>query len=544
MTTILDLLEDAASGPGTATFVPAAPEPQPIANLLRSSQDAARWLSERVEPGGAVGMVLASTPACAASLFGAWRCGFTVTSLPTPSRGMAIDEYFEQLARMCSLVGAEHILLDPGYASLVPDVGLHVHAFDETVAGGYGRPCSGVGELVQFTSGSTGSPKGVRLSLTAIAANINSILDRLDLPPGTVSCSWLPLSHDMGLIGMFLGALAAGAHYRASASCVLVAPEVFLARPSVWLASCSEYRATATTAPNFALELAIRTSRWTSDADLSSLQIVITGAERVRADTLRRFSATFEQAGFRNVALCPAYGLAEASLAVTIVPPSAEWTSRSIDPIALAEGNWVDVAPGAGIELVSNGSAIPEVGVRIAAMDDGLGEIEISGPSMLDDYVGADLRLASDGWFPTKDIGRIIDGELYVTGRIDDMIVIAGRNFYASDIEEAAGRVDLVRAGRCAVVPSDEGDYVVLAEARRGVTDVAELEDGCRRIKEAVTRATGTGASAVAIVKPGSLPMTPSGKLRRFQVRQRFEEGELPWIARVDFRRGAIRGRR
>jgi 3-oxoacyl-(acyl-carrier-protein) synthase III len=506
VTTVLDLLEDATGGPGTVIFLPSAPDPQPIASLWRHSEDAARWLAHRVGSDTAVGMVLASTPACAAAMFGAWRSGLTVASLPTSGRGMDEVEYVEQLKRLCPMVGAEVLLTDSAHVHLFLDSGLRVHAFDDVLAGGPSRAPNGVGDLVQSTSGSTGSSKGVKLSLAAVAANINSILDRLQPPTGTVACSWLPLSYDMGLIGMFLSALVSGSSARSGGSLVLIAPETFMANPSVWLKACSCYGATITTAPNFAFELATRTARWRSNLDLSSLRIVITGAERVRGQTLRRFSDAVAGAGFDPLALCPAYSLAEATLAVSIVSPSVSWASRFVDPLALAEGDWVEVEHGSGTELVSNRPALPRVGVRIAGATDGVGEIEVAGPSMLDDYVGADLRLSDDGWFPTKDLGRIVNGELYVTGRLDDMLVIGGRNFYASDLEHAGGRVDLVRAGSCAVINGDDGHYVVVAKPRRKAGDGAVLEEACRSIKTEVTRMTGSSAATVLFVERGRCP--------------------------------------
>jgi acyl-CoA synthetase (AMP-forming)/AMP-acid ligase II len=535
MVTLLDQLEEAARGPGTITYLPASPEPQPISTPWRQGEDAARWLAARVDRGGAVAMVLTTHPACSAALLGAWRSGLTVASLPTPGRGMPVEEYVEQTTRICELVGADLLLMDAAYLAFVPDTGLRVHAFDDVLAGGPDPAPEEIGSLVQFTSGSTSTPKGVHLSMEAIAANIESILEQIKLVDDTVAVSWLPLSHDMGLIGMFLAALVSAAPSRCNSSLVLISPESFLSNPSVWLKTCSQFGGTCTTAPNFAFELATRTSRWSKNLDLSSLQVVITGAERVRAETLRRFSEALGPAGFDSTALCPAYGLAEASLAVTIVEPAVHWTSLAVDTTALADGRWVEVAPGDGTELVSNGGPLPRMQYRVVGDDSGVGEIEISGPSMLHDYVGADLRLTPDGWFPTKDLGRVVDGELYITGRLDDMLVIAGRNFYASDLEAVAGRLDLVRSGSCAVVTDEEGSYAVVAEPRRGVIDLTVLEDGCRQIKAEVTRTAGAAASKVIFVEPGTIPKTPSGKLQRFRVRRALEDGALATMVEVDF---------
>jgi fatty-acyl-CoA synthase len=263
----------------------------------------------------------------------------------------------------------------------------------------------------------------------------------------------------------------------------------------------------------------------------------ITGAERVRPDTLRRFADAFEGAGFDPVAICPAYGLAEATLAVTIVPRPQRWTSRTLDREALADGGWVEVAHGAdgGAELVSNGPTIPDMQVRIAAAAGEVGEIEITGPSMLERYVGAELRLTDDGWYPTRDLGTVIDGELYVVGRMDDMMVVGGRNVYASDIEAALSSVEGVRSGNCAVIPSEGGRYVIVAEPRSNGRAETDLEDACRRLKTEASRRVGTSADSVVFIAPGTMPKTPSGKLQRYRVQSAFEAGTLQVLARVNF---------
>jgi fatty-acyl-CoA synthase len=179
--------------------------------------------------------------------------------------------------------------------------------------------------------------------------------------------------------------------------------------------------------------------------------------------------------------------------------------------------------------------------VRVAAPEgnghDALGEIEITGPSMLDNYLGADLALTDDGWLATRDLGRVIDGELFVVGRIDDMLTVGGRNIYASDVEAALSTVEGVRSGNCAVIPSDDGRYVIVAEPRSKGRSEVDLEASCRSLKTEASRRIGTSASAVVFIAPGTMPKTPSGKLQRHRVRAGFEAGTLPVLARVDFGR-------
>jgi acyl-CoA synthetase (AMP-forming)/AMP-acid ligase II len=540
VTNLLDLVEEGARGGGTIRFLPDDPDPRPLGAVWSESEVTARWIAANAGPGGAVAALLSTSQACVASMLGAWRAGATLGSLPLPGRGVDTEEYVGQVLQMCDMLGAEVVLIDATYRAMLPELpGVKVATFDDVLSGGPACDVDQGGTLVQFTSGSTGRPKGVVLSMESIGANVSSII-RTVAREGDVSCSWLPLSHDMGLIGMLLAAMAACGPDVGMRELVMITPEAFMANPAIWLKTCSEFNVSATTAPNFAFELAARTAKWSKNLDLTSLRMCITGAERVRADTLRKFAAAFEGAGFDPAAVCPAYGLAEATLAVTILPRAATWTSRTVDREALAEGEWVERPAGGETtaELVSNGPPLPDMQVRVPAGTDGaIGEIEITGPSMLDRYLGADLTLTDDGWYPTRDLGRVIDGELYVVGRIDDMITVGGRNIYASDVEAALSNVDGVRSGNCAVVASDDGRYVIVAEPRSNGRAVADLEASCRQLKTEASRRIGTSASSVVFIAPGSMPKTPSGKLQRHRVRAGFEAGTLSVLTRVDFGR-------
>jgi acyl-CoA synthetase (AMP-forming)/AMP-acid ligase II len=539
MTALLDLLEEGSRGSARIRFLPDDPDPRPLGALWSESETAARWVTAAAGPDGAVAALLSTSFACVASILGAWRSGAALGSLPLPGRGVDTEEYARQLQQMCEMLGAETLLIDAAYRSMLPELpGLEVATFDDVLSGGPACDVDRSGTLVQFTSGSTGHPKGVLLSMEAIGANVSSIIQVVPRD-GDVACSWLPLSHDMGLIGMLLAAMASGAPGIGMRELVMITPEAFMANPSIWLKTCSQLGVTTTTAPNFAFELAARTAKWSKNLDLSPLRMCITGAERVRADTLRRFAAAYEGAGFDPVAVCPAYGLAEATLAVTILPRPSTWTSRTVSREALADGSWVELPAhaDAGAELVSNGPPIPDMEVRVRAGDGEVGEIEITGPSMLDGYVGAELTLTDDGWFPTRDLGTVVDGELYVVGRMDDMLVVGGRNIYATEIEAALASVDGVRQGNCAVIPSDDGRYVVVAEPRSNGRAPAHLEASCRQLKAEASRRIGTSASSVVFIAPGSMPKTPSGKLQRHRVAAALEAGTLQVLARVDFGR-------
>jgi acyl-CoA synthetase (AMP-forming)/AMP-acid ligase II len=523
-THLLDLLEDAASGRGTIHFIGDERDPSPIADLWHASEQSARWIAANVGPGARVAMVLSNTRACVTSLFGAWRAGCTVASLPLPARGMSQHVYGEQLMRFCAAAGADELLLDSALVPQFRSANASVSAFDETLSGGPSRPLNRDGALVQFTSGSLGTPKGIHLSLEAVGTHVAAIISALYPGEGDSSCSWLPLSHDMGLIGQLLSPLAAGAPRHGHHSLTLMKPEAFMANPRSWLRTCSKKRATISVAPNFALDLAVRANRHSGDLDLSRLRAVIVGSESVRAETLVRFAETFEQAGFSPRAFCPAYGLAEATLAVTIVRPHERWKSiprPAADAPASVTGR-----------IVSTGSPIEGTAVRVAASAGSVGPVEIFSPSLLSRYLGAELRLTSEGYFVTGDEGLIHDGELYILGRSDEVVVVAGVNVYPNDIEDKVQH-PLIRRGCVAAVEAPGGGLAIVAEPNGRPSD-DELRAACRGIRRAVVTQTGCSPSTVAFVSRGGLPKTPSGKLKRLAIAELLG-ANAGLLAQVDF---------
>jgi acyl-CoA synthetase (AMP-forming)/AMP-acid ligase II len=526
---ILALLEDAATGSGTVRFIPHQAEPRPFGQVWRQSATAARWMAQQVGSGGVVAGVLDSSPTAIATLIGAWRAGCAFASLPTPGRAQSAQHYADQVIQMCRLAGADVLLAaHEAYKSLSASPSLRIFTFDDACSHvGHGPVLDpGDSRLIQFTSGSTAQPKGVHLDGAAIAANVSSITQRLELGPGDACCSWLPLNHDMGLIGMCLTALAASSSRIANLDLALISPEYFLGKPAAWLRTCSELGSTLTGAPNFALRLVSRDSA--SSADLSRLRVLITGAERVDAHTLRSFEQAFPS--MPATALCPAYGLAEATLAVTMVRPQDRWSSLWVDSEALSAYEWEEIecgiqAPGRRTELVSNGSPIPRVGARARDSAAGVGLIEVSGPSLLTRYIGANLQITGDGWFTTSDLGHVRDGELFVVARSDDVIIVGGRNYDALDLESCVTH-PLVRQGNIAAVPTDNGHYALVAEVR-GSPSEAELAAASREIRTDQARRSGIAPAKLVLVAPRTLPKTPSGKLQRHRVKAALEANEL-----------------
>lgn len=542
MSSILDLLDDSARGNTTVRFLPEEPESRPCAELWRASAGAGETLRERVGAGGAVAAVLSSSSACLTATAGAWRAGLTLASVPGPARGVPIPEYAKQVETMCALVGAELLLVDPSYLPLIPELSVRVAAFDDVVTGGEGnKQGRGDGTFVQFTSGSTMYPKGVEISMEAIAANVEAMIAALELDEGDVACSWLPLSHDMGLIGMCLAPWAGGASSLVRrAELILIRPESFLSTPECWLTSCAEFGASVTAAPNFGFGLASRAvARYGAEVDLRRLRICVTGAEPVNDDTLRQFSDNMKPFGFAEKAMCPAYGLAEATLAVTMVRPDEHWQTRDVDGEALARRQWLEVGPDEAStrRLVSAGSPIPGFEVRCVGDGAAVGEIELRGPSLLTRYVGGAVPTSTDGWLRTNDLGFLDEeGDLYVVGRADDVLVIGGRKLFAIDLESVAGRHQSVRPGNCGVISDGDGRYTVIAEGRSQPSGQS-LEEACREIRSELTRRFGVSPSSVVFVAAGTFPKTPSGKLQHHRLARLRDDDGLDAVARVDFAR-------
>lgn len=502
-----------------------------LAQLSDNARSSGAWLGDLAGRGGTLAALLTASHDCLAALFGALRSGMTLVSLPHPARGMDGDEYLTQIATMCALTGASHLLCDPALTGLLAAAPVPVHAYGEWSAARHLRPDEASGTFVQFTSGSTGAPRGIELSLSALDANLTSMYDWLEPRPNGVVCSWLPLSHDMGLIGLALYALCS-AHppWSTPTDLVLMTPESFLADPDTWMRACSEYRATSTTAPPFALRLATRSLRGSAGLDLSTLRSFVVGSEPVPPDVLREFEETAMACGLSPNALCPGYGLAEATLAVAIDPNSSPWTSVRLDPDALARQDWREVDEG-GVELVSCGP--PVLGTDIRIVDDRpVGELELRSDSLLTRYVGDDSPpLSPDGWLRTADLAHRRDGDVFVVGRTDDVIIVAGRNLDARALDALTASHPACRPGNTASFADGSGRYVVVAEPRSTDLEPAALRDGAREIRVSLARRFAASPSAVVFIERGTLPKTPSGKVRRNHIRALWATGALHRVA-------------
>jgi acyl-CoA synthetase (AMP-forming)/AMP-acid ligase II len=529
MSLVMNALEAPGASQARVHCLSDGSQPLTLAELGRQSRLAGGWLGGLAGRAGTVATLLTASHDCLATLFGAFRSGKTLVSLPHPARGMDAEEYLAQIDTMCHLTGATHILCDPGIRSLLSGARVPVHPFGESSGSSVPVLAETPGSFVQFTSGSTGTPRGIALSLDALDANLTSMYAWLEPRDDAVVCSWLPLSHDMGLIGLALYAICSvNPPWSSPTDLVLMSPESFLADPGRWMRACSDYRATSTTAPPFALRLASRTLRSPGSFDLSPLRSFVVGSEPVPAAGLREFEASARDYGLSPHALCPGYGMAEAALAVAIDPNTSPWSSVRLDPAALADGEWREVGEG-GTELVSCGPPVLHTEVRTTG-DTPLGELEIRSPSLLSGYVGAPSPLTADGWLHTADLGYIREGELFIAGRTDDVLIVAGRNIDARALDEAAGVHPACRPGNVACFGDGSGRYVVVAEPRTAAMAPEELRSGAREIRVALARRFGATPSTVVFVERGTLPKTPSGKVRRSHLRTLWDEGKLQQV--------------
>ncbi|MFB8141680.1 amino acid adenylation domain-containing protein [Streptomyces parvus] len=387
--------------------------------------------------------------------------------------------------------------------------------------------------FLQFSSGSTGAPKGVEVTHRAVLANLEQIRAASALSADDVVVSWMPYFHDMGLIGTHLAPLAARARQ------VKIGPLSFAKRPRLWFEVAARHRATVLSAANFALALAVR--RVPDDVlarlDLSAVRLLLVGAEPIAPAVWRAFAVKTRPAGLAPAAAQPVYGLAEATLAVTFPPPGEVAEPLVLDRASLSGGVAVDTEPGVGaVELMDVGRPVDGCAVRIVD-DEGdvlgdrrVGHIMVRGPQLARGYHGLPAvseETFTEGWLRTGDLGFLRDGRLCVTGRHKDVLFLNGRTFHATDLEEVVAATPGLSPGAPAVVGSTDPvtgteRVVVFVPWARPPRDAAEvLERVAARVREALFH----DDVRVLALPPGAFPRTTSGKLQRRRLRERFEAG-------------------
>jgi 1-acyl-sn-glycerol-3-phosphate acyltransferase len=468
-----------------------------------------------------------------------------------PMRASQLEEHLRRQAAILNNAQARVMITVPEakklasvIKGLVPSLE-HVLTPDEVWAKPLDRPIAGVNPddvaFLQYTSGSTGNPKGVMLSHANLFANIGACNQVLHVDQDDVFVSWLPLYHDMGLIGTCLSSLWYGMHL------VIMSPLLFLTKPRHWLWAISQFGGTLSPSPNFGYELCLKRleDEDLEGLDLSSWRVAFNGAEAVSPDTVRHFTERFKDCGFRPEAMAPVYGLAENCVALTFPEEPRKPVIDHVDrdrfqktgEAVQVSGENRDSAP--ALRFVSCGKAIPDHRIRVVddesneVPDRQEGNVQFCGPSATRGYYRNDeqTRGLFDGeWLNTGDRGYIAGQELYLSGRSKDLIVRAGRNLYPGEIEELIGELDLVRSG-CVVafgsgLGTGEGEkLVVVAESHE--TDKGALSQLKADIGRLTMDALGIDVDDLVIVPPRTVPKTSSGKLRRNDCRKRYEQGEL-----------------
>jgi len=511
---------------------------------------AAALLARGLEPGDRVAILSQVSSGMLMVLFGVWRAGMIPIILPFPRRVSDLDSFLLEMAARLDLSGARAFVLGDALAAHLPtgDLGVAPVLVSELLTHGGPAPrpdLSGPDDvaLIQFTSGATGRSRAVTLTHRHILNNLaaSAVAAQHD-PDRDIVVSWLPLFHDMGLIGMLIGAVATGMQL------ALQPTEEFLARPGSWIDAISRFGGSITAAPNFAFGLAARemTAR-PRDLDLSSLRVLVNGAEPINFKTMAAFQTAAKTFGAQPRAMCPAYGLAEACLAATFSRPTeptvVEWVSR---PGLEKERRVFSTGPEDpdGKALVACGGVLPGVEQRIVDdaggdLNEGnVGEILVRSPALMIGYwrnEEATAEALQDGWLHTGDLGYMGGNGLVVCGRIKDVIFLGGQTLFAEDYEFAAEQVPGVRSGNViAFAIPDIERMVVVAETKVAAEDAQGVAEA---VLERLWSSLARGPQEVVVVPPGNLPKTSSGKRQRQACRRLFEGGDLPVLAVA--RRGA-----
>ncbi len=563
---LLEGIERARSQHGRIVFLgPGTEDVLSWSTFFAETERVAAWLQEArgIGPDSRVVVLALPSREMVTAVVAVWMAGGSVTCAPTPARTVGLPTYVEQTRERVAALNADLVLLGTPYEALRDALGAGGAKAEDLAnvvaaqpSGAWKRPTLSPASLAvaQFTSGTTADPKIVQVSHGNLAANIWGIRERArhEEVHGRL-LTWLPLSHDMGLIGALAVHLTCG-----RCDLIVGSPAEYLAAPSSWLVNAARYQATVLVGPASAYALAGRLLAVGPRLDLSSVRVALCGGEGIEPAAIERFLDAAARHGFNREAFLPAYGLAEATLAVTM-PSTPGLRVDEIDadilarrqvavPVAVAEPDRASVRrlarlgppmPGMHVRVVE-----PET--RVPCPDRTVGEVHVSGTSVTAGYLdtagylepnrtgsrprddgaheASGFGQLGDGWLATGDLGYLIDGELVVCGRAKDLIIIGGRNVHPEEIEQAAGRVPGVRPGNIVAYPTVRAPgtsaeaVVVAVEARAGYDEDA-IRGG---VTEAVLAAVGVRPVQVHVLPPGSIPKTPSGKLQRAQAATMF----------------------
>jgi len=533
------VLQDEAGGERTVTY----------AELDQAARAVAAGLIERgLEPGRAAAIMLPTSVEYFFSFFGILLAGGVPVPIYPPARASQIEDHLKRHAGILSNALTQALitvpqakplsmLLKPRVATLK-----HVVTPDELMRRGSAAATHRANPqeiaMLQYTSGSTGNPKGVVLTHTNLLVNIRSMGRALRVTPADVFVSWLPLYHDMGLIGAWMGSLVFGFKYP------VMSPLAFLSRPERWLRTIHRHGGTISGGPNFCFELCLRRIQDADveGVDLSTWRFAFNGAEPVSPETMEAFAKRFARYGFRPEAMTPVYGLAEATLGVAFPPPGRGPRLDHVDKDEfMNHGRAVPVPPGHPNALVHVACGRPIPGHQLRAVDGANrelpereeGHIQFSGPSVTSGYYrnpDATRELLHGEWMNTGDYGYIAEGDIHITGRIKDTIIRAGRNIHPYELEEAVGNIEGIRKGCVAVFGSRDDragteKIVVLAETRE--TDSARRDELRGRINDLAVSLIGAAPDDIMLAPPQSVLKTSSGKIRRAASRELYERGGI-----------------
>jgi len=502
-----------------------------------------------VVPRQSVAIMLPTAPEYFSTYFGILRAGAIPVPIYPPARASQLEDHVLRHTGILSNAGATALVTVPEAMAVarllqarVPGL-RHVHT-PQQLAAAPGTPAPVVvhGDdiaFIQYTSGSTGNPKGVALTHANLLANIRAMAHAIEATPRDIFVSWLPLYHDMGLIGAWLAPMYVGFPL------VVMSPLAFLSRPLRWLQALHRWRGTLSAGPNFAYELCLKRidDADLAGLDLSSWRLAFNGAEAVSPDTVRRFSERFATCGLAPQAMAPVYGLAECSVGL-LFPPLGR-----VAPIDVIERHpftsehralpATEADDGSTLRFVACGSALPGHAVRLVD-DEGRevgerieGRLWFRGPSATRGYFRNPAQTAAlfhDGWLDSGDRAYRIGSDIVITGRVKDIVIRGGRNLYPQEIEEAVGQVEGVRKGCVAVFGSPDPAtgterLVVLAEARPAAAAArAALRDA---VAKAVIGAIGEPPDEIVLAPPHSVLKTSSGKVRRSACRALYETGDI-----------------
>ncbi|MFN7974971.1 MAG: fatty acyl-AMP ligase [Acidobacteriota bacterium] len=535
--TLWDAMERAAATAGRLTLLSdgATREAIPYADLrTRALARASALAAHGVVPGDRVVLVAATTSEVVADFFALLRLGAIPSPQAPPAPFGDLGDYAERLAATAAYLGARCVIAP---APVREDLARRLDGAPVLAPPSDGDPelapshCARPSDVafIQCTSGSTGHPKGVVLGHDNVLANVEQIAAALGITPADRVVSWLPLHHDMGLVGCLVLSVCLGLDLS------LLPPHLFLRRPSCWLQAVSSERATLSPAPNFAYSYAAaRVSEPEAAAlDLASWRVALCGAEPIDARVLRAFAARFAPHGLRADALTPCYGLAEATLAVTFHGMTSPVEVDRLDRAALASAGIALLVPEdvPGIDVVSSGRPLPGTEVKIvdrhgATLPEArAGRVQVRGPSVMRGYFELPRESRDtlrDGWLDTGDEGYLRGGALFLTGRVKDVIIIRGRNHPPTDFEWAAQEVPGVRRG--GVVAFGLGDEAEGTEALYLVceteVDAGAHEALARDVRARVLAHTSVCPREVVLVPKGFVPKTSSGKLQRRKARE------------------------